>query len=87
MRLTETAIEQESLQAAYSVLKLLLPVAIFGPATPLLYARYSFKDYIVDIWELRKVRLYNENIRIPQSQRQNSSGELGDVWQGRSQDL
>ena len=30
--------KRESLWAAYSFLKLLLPVAIFGPATPLLYA-------------------------------------------------
>ena len=41
VKLRETAIEQESLQAAYSFL---YPVAIFGPATPLLYARYSFKE-------------------------------------------
>ena len=36
-------------------------------------------DYIVDVWELRKARLYDEN---PQSQCQNSSGELGDVGDG-----
>ena len=37
------------------------------------------KDYIVDVWELRKARLYDENLSVPQSQCQNSSGELGDV--------
>ena len=37
------------------------------------------KDYIVDIWELRKTRLYDENLSIPQSQCQDSFGELGDV--------
>ena len=40
------------------------------------------KDYIVDIWELRKARLYDENLSVPQSQCQNSSGELGDVGDG-----
>ena len=25
------------------------------------------KDYMVDIWELRKARLYDENLRVPQS--------------------
>ena len=37
------------------------------------------KDYIVDVWELRKARLYDENLSIPYSQCQSSSGELGDV--------
>ena len=37
------------------------------------------KDYIVDVWELRKARLYDENLSVPQSQCKNSSGELGDV--------
>ena len=40
------------------------------------------KDYIVDVWELRKARLYDENLSVPQSQCQNSSGELGDVGDG-----
>ena len=40
------------------------------------------KDYIVDVWELRKARLYGENLSVPQSQCQNSSGELGDVGDG-----
>ena len=38
--------------------------------------------YIVDIWELRKARLYHENLSVPQSQCQNSSGELGGVGDG-----
>ena len=42
------------------------------------------KDYIVEVWELRKARLYNENLSVPQSQCQNSSGELGDVGDGGS---
>ena len=37
------------------------------------------KDYIVDVWELRKARLYDENLSVPQSQCQNASGALGDV--------
>ena len=37
------------------------------------------KDYIVHIWELRKARLYDENLSVPQSQCQNSSGEQRDV--------
>ena len=40
------------------------------------------KDYIVDVWELRKARLYDENLSVPPSQCQNSSGELGDVGDG-----
>ena len=40
-----------------------------------------FKDYIVDVWEL-KARLYDENLTVPQSQCQKSSGELGDVGDG-----
>ena len=38
--------------------------------------------YIVDVWELRKARLYDKNLSVPQSQCQNSSGELGDVGDG-----
>ena len=37
------------------------------------------KDYIVDVWELRKARLDGGNPSVPLSQYQNSSGELGDV--------
>ena len=33
----------------------------------------------VDFWELRKARLFGENISIPLSQCQNSYGEVGDV--------
>ena len=40
------------------------------------------EDYIDDVWELRKARLYDENLSVPQSQCQNSSGELGDVGGG-----
>ena len=40
------------------------------------------KDYIVGVWELRKARLYDKNLSVPQSQCQNSSGELGDVGDG-----
>ena len=40
------------------------------------------KDYIVDAWELRKARVYDKNLSVPQSQCQNSSGELGDVGDG-----
>ena len=40
------------------------------------------KDYIVDVWELRKARLYDENLSVPQSQCQNASGELEDVGDG-----
>ena len=38
------------------------------------------KDDMVDVWELRKARLYDENLRVPQSQCQNSSGEQGGCW-------
>ena len=37
------------------------------------------KDYILDIWELQKARLYDKNLSVPESQCQNSSGELGDA--------
>ena len=42
----------------------------------------SAKDYIVDVWKLWKARLYDENLSVPQSQCQNSSGELRDVEDG-----
>ena len=35
-----------------------------------------------DAWELKEARLYGENLRIPQSQSQTSSGELGDIVDG-----
>ena len=37
------------------------------------------KDYV---WELRKARLYDDNLSVLQSQCRNSSGELGDVGDG-----
>ena len=40
------------------------------------------KDYIIDVWKLRKARLYDEILSVPQSQCQNSSGELRDVGDG-----
>ena len=40
------------------------------------------KNYIVDIWKLRRVSLYGENLNVPPSQFQNSSGELGDAGDG-----
>ena len=43
MKLREIARKRESLWAAYSFSKLLLPVAIFGPDTPLLYVTCTFK--------------------------------------------
>ena len=47
MKLRETAIEQESLQTAYSFLTL---VTIFGSATPLLYVKCSFKHFSMASW-------------------------------------
>ena len=47
-----------------------------------LYMLDLFKDYTVEVWELWKARLYDENLSAPQSQCQNSSGELGDVGDG-----
>ena len=38
-----------------------------------------YKDYIVDVWELRKARQYGQNLGVPQSQSQTPYGELGDV--------
>ena len=40
------------------------------------------KDYIVDVWELRKARLYDKNLSVPQSLCQNASEEPGDVGGG-----
>ena len=42
------------------------------------------KDYIVDVLELRKARLYDKNLSFPQAQCKNSSGKLGDVGDGGS---
>ena len=39
-------------------------------------------DYIVEVWELSKARLYDTNLSIPQSQFQNSSEELRNVGDG-----
>ena len=41
-----------------------------------------FKDYIVDVWELRKARPYDENSSASKSQSQTSSGKLEDVGHG-----
>ena len=38
--------------------------------------------YVVDVWELRKSRLYNKNFSVQQSQCQKSSGKLGNVGDG-----
>ena len=38
------------------------------------------KEYIVDVWELRKARLYDKNLSIPQSKCQNTSGGTGGCW-------
>ena len=43
MKLREMTKKGESLWAAYSFSKLLLPVAIFGPVTPILYETCTFK--------------------------------------------
>ena len=40
------------------------------------------KSYILDVWELRKVRLYGDNPSIQQSQSQIASGELQGVAGG-----
>ena len=40
------------------------------------------KHYTVGVWEIRKAMLYDKNLSVPQSQCQNSSGELGDVGDG-----
>jgi hypothetical protein len=39
----------------------------------------TVKVYIVDVWEIRKARLYGDNPDVQQSQSQCSSGDLGDV--------
>ena len=36
------------------------------------------KNYVVDIWALRKARFYDENVSVPQSQCQNAPGDVGD---------
>ena len=46
MKLRETAIVQESLQAAYSFFEIITSGRhLWPPATPLLYARYLFKEF------------------------------------------
>jgi hypothetical protein len=39
----------------------------------------TVKAYIVDVWEIRKARLYGDNPDVQQSQSQCLSGDLGDV--------
>ena len=41
--------------------------------------------FILDVWELRKVRLYGDNPSVQQSQSQNASGELQGVAGGRGE--
>ena len=41
-----------------------------------------FRIIIVNIWELREARLYDNNHSSPQPQCQNSSGKLGEVGDG-----
>ena len=43
------------------------------------------KGFIIDVWELRKVRLYSDNPSIQQSQSQIASGELQGVAGGRGE--
>ena len=43
-----------------------------------------FMEYVVNIWKLKKARLYEENLSVPQSLSQKSSGELGGCWWLRS---
>ena len=38
------------------------------------------KNYIVDVWELWKARLYDENLSIPQSQCQEVIWGTGGCW-------
>ena len=43
------------------------------------------KGFILDLWELRKVRLYGNNPRLQQTQSQIASGELQGVTGGRGE--
>ena len=43
------------------------------------------KGFILDVWELRKVRLYGDNPSIQQTQSQTASGELQGVTGGRGE--
>ena len=43
------------------------------------------KGLILDVWELRKVRLYGDNPRVQQTQSQIASGELQGVDGGRGE--
>ena len=40
------------------------------------------KSYIIDVWELRKVRLYGDNPSVQQSQSQIAPGELQGIAGG-----
>ena len=43
------------------------------------------KGFILDVWELRNVRLYGDNPSVQQSQSQIASGELQGVAGGRGE--
>ena len=43
------------------------------------------KGFILDVWELRKVRLYGDNPSVQQTQSQIASGELQGVTGGRGE--
>ena len=43
------------------------------------------KGFILDVWELRKVRLYGDNPSVQQTQSQIASGELQGVAGGRGE--
>ena len=43
------------------------------------------KGFILDVWELRKVRLYGDNPSIQQTQSQIASGQLKGVAGGRGE--
>ena len=34
-------------------------------------------EYVVNVWELRKVGLFGKNLSVPQSQCQNELGDMG----------
>ena len=40
------------------------------------------KDFVISVWEERKVRLYGEHANVHQSHSQNDSGDLRDVAGG-----
>ena len=43
------------------------------------------KSFILDVWELRRVRLYDDNPSVQQTQSQIASGELQGVAGGRGE--